>query len=136
MSVIHFILSALSIGVANICIEMFIIGFLFHNSQSLTPKIWRSESYKSYTYSVLLSFLFGALFTFFYYKIGSHYVLPHVLWSHIKLGLICFGSFGFITEMSNAIYINYNIKFALGKLIASFLTYLSAALIVSLYYWR
>jgi hypothetical protein len=105
MTTIHFILSAVCIGVADSVIMWFIIGFLFHKSQSLTPKTWRPESNKSYMYSTLLSFLFGVLFTLFYAKIGSHYVIQGV-WSQCKLGLICFACFAFILEVSNAIYIN------------------------------
>ena len=68
MSTIHFILSAICIGFANTIIEWFIIGFLIHKYQALTPNTWRPESYKSYAYSTLLSFLFGALFYIFLYK--------------------------------------------------------------------
>ena len=105
MTTIHFILSVICIGVANTCIEWFIIGFLFHKSQALTPGTWKPESNKSYMYSTLLSFLFGALFTLFYWKIGSHYIMAGNICSNIKLGLICFAAFSFILEMSNAIYI-------------------------------
>lgn len=136
MSAIHFILSAICIGVANICIEWFIIGFLFHKVQALTPQTWRPESSKSYLYSTMLSFLFGAQFTLFYLKIGAHYVLVGSIWSHIKLALICFGCFSFILELSNAIYIKYDRKFVAGKLIASCLSYISAAVIASFFYWR
>jgi hypothetical protein len=38
MTPIHFILSAICIGVANTCIEWFIIGYLFHKYQALTPQ--------------------------------------------------------------------------------------------------
>src|ERR1017187_1991085 len=83
----HFILSAICIGFANIFIEWFIIGFLFHKSQAFTPNTWKPESSRSYLYSSLLSFLFGALFTFFYFKVGVNYVVEGSIWSHIKLGL-------------------------------------------------
>ena len=136
MSVTHFILSAICIGFANTCIEWFIIGFLFHKSQAVTPNTWRPESNRSYMYSTLLSFLFGALFTLFYVKIGVNYVLEGSTWSHIKLGLICFACFSFILEISNAIYINYDKKFVAGKLIASCLSYLSAAIIAGLFCWK
>src|SRR5277367_499774 len=101
MSVSHFVLSAVCIGFANTCIEWFIIGFLFHKFQAVTPQTWRAESNRSYMYSTLLSFLFGALFTFFYLKIGSHYVLRGNVWSNIKLGIICFACFSFILEIGN-----------------------------------
>jgi len=136
MTTIHFILATVCIGFANICIEWFIIGFLFHKSQALTPNTWRPESNRSYMYSTLLSFLFGALFTFFYWKIGSKYVIQGNLWSHIKLGLICFACFSFILEVSNSIYINYDKKFVAGKLVASCLTMVAAAIIASLFCWR
>ena len=136
MSALHFVLSAVCIGVANTCIEWFIIGFLFHKSQALTPQTWRPESYKSYTYSTLLSLLFGVFFTFFYLKIGSHYVIGHNIPSDIKLGIICFACFSFILEIGNAIYINYDRKFVVGKLIASCLSYAAAAVIAGLFYWR
>ena len=136
MTVTHFILSAICIGVANTCIEWFFIGFLFHKSQALTPQTWRPESGKSYLYSTLLSFLFGALFTLFYEKVGVNYVILHNVFSHIKLGLICFGCFGLILEISNAIYINYDRKFVVGKLIASAFTYMSAAFIAGLFCWK
>jgi len=136
MSAIHFILSAISIGFANTVIEWFFIGFLFHKYQALTPQTWRPENYSNYTYSTLLSLLFGALFTLFYLKIGAHYVLPGSLWSHIKLGLICFACFSFVSAINNSIYINYDKKFVAGLLIASCLTYISAAIIVSLFFWR
>ena len=136
MSALHFILSGVCIGVANTCIEWFIIGFLFHKSQALTPQTWRPESYKSYTYSTLLSLLFGALFTVFYIKIGSHYVIGHDILSDIKLGVICFVCFSFIIEIGNSIYINYAGKFVAGKLIASCLSYAAAAVIAGLFYWR
>ena len=136
MSVTHFILSAICIGIANTCIEWFIIGFLFHKSQALTPNTWKPESKRSYVHSTLLSFLFGALFTLFYFKIGANYVLLGSVWSHIKLGLICFACFGFIFEISNAIYINYDKKFVAAKLIASCLTMVSAAIIAGLFCWK
>ena len=135
MTTAHFILSAICIGVANTCIEWFIIGFLFHQSQALTPQTWRPESNRSYLYSMLLSFLFGALFTFFYLKIGAHYVIGINVWSNCKLGLICFATFSLVLELANAVYINYDKKFMLGKLIASALTYISAAVIAGLFYW-
>src|SRR5471030_2393673 len=134
MSTTHFVLSAFCIGIANTCIEWFIIGFLFHKAQSLTPQTWRTENKSSYMYSTLLSFLFGGLFTFFYLKIGRHYVLRHDLLSACKLGLICFACFAFILEISNAIYINYDKKFMLGKLIAACLSYSAAALIAGLFW--
>jgi len=132
MTTLHFILSAICIGFANTCIEWFIIGFLFHKSQALTPNIWKPESTRSYMYSTLLSFLFGTLFTLFYIKIGAKYVIPGSIWSHIKLGLLCFACFGFILEISNAIYINYDKKFVVGKLIALGLNYMVAAVIAGL----
>ena len=136
MTATQFILSAICIGLANTCIEWLIIGFLFHKTQALTPNTWRPESNKSYMYSTLLSFLFGALFTLFYIKIGAKYVIAGNIWSHIKLGLICFACFSFILEISNAIYINYDKKFVAGKLFASALTYVAAAVIASFFYWR
>jgi hypothetical protein len=136
MSATHFILSAICIGFANTCIEWLFIGFLFHKFQALTPQTWRPESNSSYMYSTVLSFLFGALFTLFYLKIGWHYVLPGNLWSHLKLGLICFACFSFVSGINNAVYINYDKKFVVGTLIASCLSYLSAAVIVSLFYWK
>jgi len=136
MSTTHFILSAICIGFANTCIEWFVIGFLFHKSQALTPNTWLPESNRSYMYSTLLSFLFGALFTLFYLKIGVNYVINGNSWSHIKLGLICFACFSFILEISNAIYINYDKKFVAGKLIASSLSYLSAAIIAGFFCWK
>jgi Zn-dependent membrane protease YugP len=39
-------------------------------------------------------------------------------------------------EISNAIYINYDKKFVAGKLIASAITYVAAAVIASFFYWR
>jgi len=135
MSVLHFILSAICIGFANTSIEWFIVGYLFHKSQALTPQTWRPESNASYTYSTLLSILFGVLFSFFYIKIGSHYVLAANILSNCKLGLICFVCFSFIIEMGNAIYINYDKRFAIGKLIASALSYVAAAVIAGLFYW-
>jgi hypothetical protein len=136
MTATHFILSAICIGVANTCIEWFIIGFLFHKAQALTPNTWKPENNRSYMYSTLLSFVFGALFTLFYWKIGSKYVIAGSLYSHLKLGLICFACFAFILEIGNAIYINYDKKFVAGKLIASCLTYIAAAIIASLFCWR
>jgi len=137
MSISHFALSSVCIGFANTCIEWFIIGFLFHRFQAITPQTWRPESNRSYLYSTLLSFLFGVLFTFFYFKIGRHYILrSNILWSDIKLGIICFACFSFIPEVGNAIYINYNNKFSIGKLIASCLSYIAAAIITGLFYWR
>ncbi len=136
MTTMHFILSAICIGVANICIEWFFVGFLFHSAQALTPQTWRPESNKSYLYSSLMSFLFGALFTLFYIKVGVNYVLLRNVWSHIKLGLICFACFGFILGISNAIYINYSRKFVIGTMIASVLTYASAAIIAGLFCWK
>jgi hypothetical protein len=136
MTTMHFILSAICIGVANTCIEWFVIGFLFHKAQVLTPQTWRPESNKSYLYSTLLSFLFGALFTLFYEKVGVNYVLHDSIFSHIKLGLICFACFSFILEIGNAIYINYDKKFVAGKLIASVLNYVSAAIIAGLFCWK
>src|SRR5471030_2794123 len=118
MTTIHFILSAVCIGVADSLIMWFIVGFLFHKSQSLTPQTWRPESNKSYMYSTLLSFLFGVLFTLFYFKIGANYVLEHNIWSHIKLGLICFACFNFISGVNGSIYVNYDKRFVAGLLIA------------------
>jgi hypothetical protein len=136
MSAIHFILSAICIGAANTCIEWFIIGFLFHKYQALTPQTWRPESGKSYLYSTLLSFLFGALFTLFYIKIGAWYVLVGSIWSHLKLGLICFACFSLVSGINSAIYVNYDKKFVAGTLIASCLSYMAAAVIASFFFWR
>ncbi len=134
MSTIHYILSTVSIGFANTFIDWFFIGFLFHKFQALTPQTWRPENYSSYTYSTLLSFLFGGLFTLFYLKIGSHYALPGNLWSQTQLGLLCFACFSFISIVNNSIYINYDKRFVAGTLIASCLNYISAAIIASLFY--
>jgi hypothetical protein len=134
MTTTHFILSAICIGLANTCIEWFIIGFLFHKSQSLTPQTWRPETNKSYLYSTLLSFLFGVLFTFFYWKIGFHYVRYGSLWSHIKLGLICFACFSLVSGINNAIYVNYDKKFVAGTLIASCLSFSAAAVIAGFFF--
>lgn len=133
MSTMHLILSAFCIGITNIFVEWFIIGVLFHKVQSLTPQTWRAENKSSYMYSTALSFLFGALFTFFYVKIGWHYVLRENILSACKLGLICFGCFAFILESGNAIYINYDRKFMAGKMISLCITYLSAAIIACLF---
>src|SRR5476651_398240 len=129
MTTMHFILSAVCIGVADSLIMWLIIGFLFHKSQALTPQTWRPESNKSYMYSTLLSFLFGALFTLFYLKIGAHYVLPGNILSQCKLGLICFACFSLIAEVNNVIYINYDKMFMVGKLVASALSFMLAAVI-------
>jgi hypothetical protein len=136
MSVTHFVLSAICIGVANTCIEWFFIGFLFHKFQALTPNTWKPESSKSYMYSTLLSFLFGALFTFFYWKIGAHYVIYGNIWSHIKLGFICFACFSLFQGINSAIYVNYDKKFVLGTLIASCLNFMAAAVIAGLFSWK
>ena len=136
MTTVHFILSAICIGVANTCFEWFFIGFLFHKAQALTPQTWRPESNKSYLYSTLLSLLFGALFTVFYIKVGANYVIHGSYWSHIKLGLICFACFSFILETGNAIYINYDKKFVAGKLFASVFSYVTAAIIAGLFCWK
>ena len=136
MSATHFILSAICIGIANTCIEWFIIGFLFHKAQALTPGTWKPESKRSYMYSTLLSLLFGAVFTLFYFKIGVNYVLLGNIWSHTKLGLICFACFSFIAEISNAIYINYDRKFVAGKLISSCLSIVAAAVIAGFFCWK
>jgi hypothetical protein len=136
MTTTHFILSTVCIGLANVCVDWLFIGFLFHRSQKLTPQTWRTESSRSYFYSTLLSLLFGVFFTFFYLKIGSKYVIAGNIWSHLKLGVVCFGCFSFIPEAGNAIYINYAKKFVLGKMIASAINYMSAACIASLFFWR
>ena len=133
MTPVHFILSTVCIGFADSLIMGVVIGFLFHKSQSLTPQTWRAETNTSHLYSTLLSFLFGALFTLFYIKIGSHYVLPGNIWSGCKLGVICFAAFSFIAEVTNAIYINYDKKFMLGKLIASGLKYVASAIIAGVF---
>jgi len=135
MTILHFTLSSICIGLANTSIEWFIIGAMFHKFQAFTPQIWRTESNKSYVYSTLLSFLFGVLFTIFYIKIGAHYVLPKNILSDCKLGLICFACFGLTLELGNAIYINYHKGFIAGKLIASVLNYIVAAIIAGLFYW-
>ncbi len=135
MSAIHFVLSAICIGVANTVIEWFFYGFAFHKYQALTPQTWRPENYSSYTYSTILSFLFGTLFTLFYVKIGAKYVLPSNILSDCKLALICFACFSVITELNNAIYINYNRMFVVGKLISSSLCFIAAAIIAGLFYW-
>jgi len=135
MTTLHFILSAICIGLVHTCIEWFIIGFLFHKYQALTPQTWRPESNTSYTYSTVLSFLFGTLFTLFYVKIGAHYVLPKSIFSDIKLALICFACFSLIIELGTAIYVNYNKMFVVGKLLASCLNFIAAAIIAGLFYW-
>lgn len=134
MSAKHFIFSAICAGVANIFIEWFFIGFLFHKYQALTPQTWRKESSKSYAYSSLLSLLFGALFTLFYFKIGTRYVIYHDLFSALKFGLFSFGCFAFLPEIANAIYINYDKRFVAGKLLAALFSYLAAAVIACLFY--
>ncbi len=135
MSTIHFILSAICM----ICkYDHRMVYYWFSDPQvpGLTPQTWRPESYKSYAYSTLLSFLFGALFTFFYIKIGVNYVLPGVVWSNIKLGLICFACFSLVSGINNAVYVNYDKKFVAGLLTASCLNYIAAAIIASFFYWR
>jgi hypothetical protein len=134
MSATHFIFSALSIGFASTLIEWFIIGFLFHKYQALTPQTWRPESNKSYMYSTLLSLLFGALFTLFFFKIGVNYVLEYNIWSRVKLGLICFGCFSFVSGINSSIYVNYDKKFVAGLLLASCLSYVAAAIIAGFFY--
>jgi hypothetical protein len=136
MTLIHFIFSAVCIGITKILIDWFFIGYLFHKYQSLTPQTWKPENYSSYIYSSFLSLLFGFLFTFFFSKIGSKYVLPGDIFSALKLGMIAFASFTLITELDNAIYVNYHRKFLAGKLIASCLSYLAAAVIAGLFYWK
>jgi hypothetical protein len=136
MTATHFILSAISIGFASTLIEWFVVGFLFHKYQALTPQTWRPESNKSYMYSTLLSFLFGVLFTLFYFKIGANYVVEHNIWSHIKLGLICFACFSFISGINSSIYVNYDRKFVAGLLIASCLSYVAAAIIASFFCYK
>jgi hypothetical protein len=135
MTASHFIISAICIGLANTCIEWLIIGFLFHKAQAVTPQTWRAESKSSYMYSTLLSFVFGALFTFFYLKIGSRYVIPGNILSDCKLGLICFACFSFVSAVNNAIYINYHKNFVVGTLIASCISYMAAAVIAGMFYW-
>ncbi len=130
----HFILSSVCIGIANTVIEWLFIGFLFHKYQALTPQTWRPEKSASYVYSTLLSLLFGIIFTFFYWKIGSRYVMSGDIWSSCKLGLICFAGFTFISELGNAIYINYDKKFLAGKMIATCLSYVVAAIIADHFY--
>jgi len=134
MTASHFILSAICIGVANTCIDWFVIGFAFHKSQAQTPQTWRPESKSSYMYSTLLSFLFGVLFTFFYLKIGSRYVLPGNVLSSCKLGLICFACFSLVAGINNAIYVNYHKNFVAGTLIASCINYMAAAVIAGMFF--
>ena len=134
MTAMHFIFSAICIGFADSLIMWLIVGFLFHKSQALTPQTWRPESNRSYMYSTLVSFLFGALFTLFYLKLGTRYVIPGNILSQCKLALICFACFSFTLEVTNAIYINYDRKFMIGKLLASCLSYMAAAIIASLFY--
>jgi hypothetical protein len=136
MSVTYFILSSVCISLTNICIEWFIVGFLFQIIPALAPNAWKPEDNRSYGYRILLSLIFGVIFTIFYIKVGSKYVLPGDIWSHCKLGLICFACFGFILEMSNAIYINNNKKFVVGKLVSSSLSYMAAAIIAGEFYFR
>jgi hypothetical protein len=136
MSYLHFIFSAISIGFANTVIEWFFIGFLFHKYQGLTPQTWRPEQYSSYTYSTLLSFLFGALFTLFYVTVGVKFVAKGSIWSNCELGLICFASFTLISELGNSIYINYDRMFLAGKLLAFCVNFMLAAVIASLFYWK
>jgi len=135
MSAIHFILSGISIGFANTAIEWFLIGFLFHKYQATTPQTWRPENYASYTYSTVLSMVFGLLFTFFYIKIGSHYVIGHSMLSDAKLGIICFACFSFIAEIGSSIYVNLDKMFVTGKLLASCVSYVAAAIIAGLFFW-
>jgi hypothetical protein len=134
MTLLNFVLSAICIGLANTCVEWFFIGFLFHKSQALTPQTWRPESSKSYLYSTLLSFVFGALFTVFYWKVGSRYAVSPGLWAHIKLGLICFGAFSLVSAINSAIYVNYARKFTIGILLSSAVSYVAAAIIAGLFY--
>ena len=134
MNIKHFLFSAICIGIANILIEWFFIGFLFHKYQALTPQTWRKETSKSYALSSLLSILFGVFFTFFYFKIGSKYVLYGDLMSACKLGLVCFVCFAVIDQLNGAIYVNLARGFTAGKLLASFFTFLAAACIASLFY--
>ncbi len=134
MTLLNFVFSAVCIGLANTCIEWFFIGFLFHKSQALTPQTWRPENSKSYLYSTLLSFVFGALFTVFYWKIGSRYVVSLGFWAQIKLGLICFGAFSLVSAINSAIYVNYARKFTVGILLSSAVSYVAAAIIAGLFY--
>lgn len=134
MSVSHFIYSAICIGIANIFIEWLFIGFLFHKYQALTPQTWKPESPKSYAYSSVLSILFGALFTLFYFKIGADYVLHGNLFSASKFGLLCFGCFTVLPEITGYIYVNLSKGFVVGKLISGLFTYVAAGIIACLFY--
>ncbi len=134
MTTLHFILSAVCIGLAGTTLMWFFIGFVFHKYQALTPQTWRTESTASYLCSTLLSFLFGGWFTLFYMKVGAHYVLPGI-WPQCKLGLLCFACFSLIAELSNLIYINYDKLFMVGKLLSSRLGFVCAAIIADLFYW-
>src|SRR5581483_4874280 len=121
----HFIFSAACIGVVNILIEWFFIGFVFHKYQALTPNTWRKETTKSYVYSTIISFLFGALFTLFYFKIGTRYVIYGNVLSACKFGLLCFGCFAFLPQITSAIYVNYDKRFVTGTLLAALFSYLA-----------
>jgi hypothetical protein len=136
MTATHFIIGTICIGIANTCIEWFFIGFLFHRFQALTPNTWKPESSKSYMYSTFLSFLFGALFMLFYWKIASNYVMYRDMWSHIKLGLICFACFSFVQGINGAIYVNYDKKFVAGTLISSCISIVAAAVIAGFFYMK
>lgn len=55
--------------------------------------------------------------------------------SDAKLGIVCFAWFSLIAEIGGSIYVNFDKKFVAGKLLASCLSYIAAAIIAGLFFW-
>jgi hypothetical protein len=126
----RFFLTTILITVSIIFIQWFFIGFLFHKYQSSTPATWRKESSGSYIGSMILSLFFAVMFTTIFYIWKTAYGQVNIF-SGIKFGVICWITFSVISEIGNAIYINYSKKFVIGKCISSFVEYVVAGILAA-----
>ena len=121
----------LNIGTITIivsCIQWMVIGVLMHKYQELTPGVWKTENKKSYMASTAADLLFAIFFTFiflFWIKIAGK---PGVA-TAIKGAVVCWLAFSVAAEINSFIYINYDRRFFLGKLVSSLLEYTSSAII-------
>jgi hypothetical protein len=127
----RFLLTVIVVAVADIFIQWFFIGFLFHKYQGLTPSTWRKESNRSYMASMILSlflaFMLTVVFYFWKSRSGGIYLMDSV-----KFGLLCWLAFSVTTEIGNAIYVNYSRMFVLGKCLSSLFEYVAASIAAAL----
>jgi hypothetical protein len=120
-----FFLAIAAITISITFIQWFLIGFLFHKYQALTPATWRKENSRSYAASMILSLFFSCMFVVIFYLWKIKYGDMHFL-DGVKFGAIFWLAFSVTAEIGNAIYVNYSWLFVVGKCLSSLVEYIVA----------